>query len=397
MPKGIKIAGFKGMDNVRPQQGALQIPRVLLNANVTAEGVIEKRPGQTQHIALPGAHSLWAGPVMLCVAAGTLYQIINGTAVSLATGLGSDPMGYVGAVDRVYLSSKSYNGVLDLGTMTVGTWGLGLPESPVCSAAAGDLLTGVYHLCFTTYDGAEISGNGPVIVFELTTAGGIALTSRPANTLVWCTDANEDKLFLAGDVDTVGEVGVEMLPSLNVTLPPQMEFICLAHGRIWGSVENTLHYSDAHAYEWFRTQSNRVDFEKNIKMVAPVRGGIYLGFVDEVIFLAGREPAGMDQTTVSNKGIVPYTLAYGDDMGDLGQNIPVWVGRKGIFAGTNDGQLVELTAGKIKFDAPASAGAGLFHQTPAGEPQYMAAFEQPSNVSMGDQATVDVVRNGKVI
>ncbi len=397
MPKGIKIAGFKGMDNVRPQQGALQIPRVVLNADVTAEGVIEKRPGQTQHIVLPGAHSLWAGPVMLCVAAGTLYQIKNGVAVSLATGLGSDPMGYVVVNNAVYLSSKSYTGVLDLVKMIVGTWGLGLPESPVCSAGAGGLLTGTYHLCYTTYDGAEISGNGPVTVFELTTPGGIALANRPANTLVWCTDANEDKLFLAGDVDTVGEVGVEMLPSLNVTLPPQMEFICLAHGRIWGSVENTLYYSDSHAYGWFRTQSNRVDFEKNIKMVAPVEGGIYLGFDDEVIFLGGRDPAEFSQVTVSDKGIVPYTMAYGDDMGELGRNVPVWVGKPGIYAGTSGGLLVELSAGKIKFDAPSSKGAGLFHQTPAGEPQYLAAFEQPSNVSMGDQATVDVVRNGKVI
>ena len=69
--------GFKGMNNLDRAPGILlddakQItPRIALNVEVQDGGKLVRRQGYALHIPLPGAHSLWAGSVMLAVAAGS--------------------------------------------------------------------------------------------------------------------------------------------------------------------------------------------------------------------------------------------------------------------------------------------------------------------------------------
>ncbi len=407
MPNPVVISGFDGMDNVGKFSGTthgptvvndLKTPSILLNADISKEGVASQRQGYAKTVTLAGAHSLWSGSVMLCGAGnGNLYRINGASAVSLASGVGTQPLYCVEINGNVYVSSTLYTGVYNIVSETVSSWGLSLPTAgPQCTAGGGSLLPGTYHLAFTTLSDGKISGNGTVVRFELASAGGIVIDNRPADAIVWCSDVDGSELFFAGAVDTVNDVGMERLPSFSKTPPPNMEHICYAFGRIWGSVDNVLHYSDPFAYDWFGP-SGRIPVDGNILMIAPVTGGIFLGFDDRLDFLAGREPGQMAfEHKVNSKGVIENTLQFADSLPEIGSDVPVWTGRGGIYAGMIDGTVMELTRKKIAFDAPKKAGASLI-QTVADGLRYVAAFEQPTDVGFGDSATCEVVRNGRVL
>jgi hypothetical protein len=398
VPNPVRVPAFTGMNNVSKIGQDLKTPSILLNADVSKEGVLSQRQGYAKVVTLAGAHSLWSGSVMLCGAGdGNLYRINNTVATSLASGAGTKPIYFVEINGNIYISSALYTGVYNIGSETVSSWGLALPNvGPQCTSGGGGLLPGTYHLAFTTLSGGEISGNGPVVRFDLSNSGGIVISNRPADAIVWCSDVDGSELFFAGAVDTVNDVGMERLPSFGKTPPPNMEHICYAFGRIWGSVGDVLHYSDPLAYSWFGP-SGRIPVDGNILMIAPVTGGIFLGFSDRIDFLVGREPSQMAfEYKVNSKGVIENTLQYVDSMPEIGSDIPIWTGKGGIYAGMLDGTILDLTRKRITFNAPKKAGASLIQMLADG-PRYLSAFEQPTDVGFGDSATCEVVRNGRVL
>ena len=123
--------------------------------------------------------------------------------------------------------------------------------------------------------------------------------------------------------------------------------------------------------------------------------------------MLGTEPSQMQQLDVGS-GAVPGTLAYCSNIIELGDTIsppekkhvsvPVWVSQEGIVIGNAVGRIFSLTQGKVKF-APGNEGASLYRQR-NGEFQFLTSFFKGSSASsMGasDEATCEVIRNGKVI
>ena len=156
MSKPITIQTFTGMSNLEESgelfagEGVVQ-PRIILNSDITKSGKLTKRDGYTQTVALSEPHSLWAGDTcMLCVSGGTLYQIEGGAVATSRGTVNDDPLFYAEVGDKVYLSSKSYNGIFDPDTGTISDWGIDLPNGPMVSSGSGSLDAGVYHVCMTT-------------------------------------------------------------------------------------------------------------------------------------------------------------------------------------------------------------------------------------------------------
>jgi hypothetical protein len=82
--KPLTIRGFKGMNNVSEEGGfsghndgtMTAIPKVILNADVTADAKLKKRGGFTLLTSLPNAHSVWASrSIMMAAAEGRLYRV----------------------------------------------------------------------------------------------------------------------------------------------------------------------------------------------------------------------------------------------------------------------------------------------------------------------------------
>lgn len=417
MPKNITLDNFTGMSNIKTSEG-LSVgrskkvqPRVILNADCTSLGRLIKRDGSTKIIDLSGAHSLWSGSnSVLCGAGNKLYRIIQGQAIEICSISGPDAeLSYTEVNEKVYISNLHWNNIFDPFDNSVEEWGLSLPEQPVVSFTAGNLPVGIYQLCFTRFNNREISGNGAIAEIELTSEGGISIANRSADLLVWITDPNGNRFYLAGQLSTIVDTvsSSEPLPSFLCVPPPFMENITYAFGRIWGSIDKNLYYSEPFHPEWFRTSLNLFEFDQKITMLAQVPTGLFVGCENVTYFLAGNEPHQMKQT-LAGKGAVAGTLEYCDNVPELGDilspaekihvNVPVWLSQEGIVIGNISGRLFNLTQQKVKFK-PGAKGAAV-HRMKNGEFQYLTSFKKGSigsGADMTDSITAEVIRNGKVI
>lgn len=130
--KPISIAGFAGMNNV---DRISQVPLVL-NMDTTPDKRLETRDGYTLFYTLADVHSLATdGLSLFCAGKGTaslesLYKLTPQkvlTELAAIRGKG-DPLYYVLFPDKVFISSRSWNGVYDYAT--VRPWGTPANASP---------------------------------------------------------------------------------------------------------------------------------------------------------------------------------------------------------------------------------------------------------------------------
>ena len=415
--KSIKLSNFTGMQNIKMsedlfvgREGACQ-PRIILNADVTSGGRLIKRDGSTKIVDLAGTHSLWAGTeAVMCVAGGSLYRIQQRVASEICAVTGPQtPMSYAEIDGKVYMSGKYWNGIFDPVDNSCFEWGMSLPTQPVISSTDGNLPAGIYHLCFTTFSGREISGNGPIASINLEANHGISIANRPADALVWMTDHDGHEFYPMGETDTIVTTAgsSEPLPSFLCSPPPFMEYITYAFGRVWGNVGNILYYSEPHHPEWFRLQFNTFEFDQIITLIAQVPTGLFIGCENATYFLGGTEPHQMKQI-LAGKGAIPGTLSYCNNVPELGDilspaerihvSVPIWLSQEGIVIGNPSGRLFNLTQQKVRF-RPGQRGASV-HRMKDGEFQYLTSFKQGSPGSgfgMEDEATAEVIRNGKVL
>jgi hypothetical protein len=410
----IKINGFSGASNVNDRflsnvSGRIAEPKVILNADVDLSKKLTIRKGKTLFWTLPGAHSLWAGvSCMLCVAEGVLYRNIGGVAVNVGTVSGpKHPFSYVEAEDKVYISNPHWQGVFNPADNSISSWGVAVPPGPMLLTGIGNLPAGTYHVCMTNVSGGELSGNSSIASITLDAEGGIQVLNRPANALVWATDADEYMFYLVGAVDMVVDIPtVEPLPSFLCSPPPYLENLCYAFGRIWGSSGDNVYYSEPFKLGWFKLASNRFSFESPVTMIAKVSTGLFIGMEDKTRFLAGTEP---DQMTESDAGAgsVMGTLAYCNNLPDLSStlgtpekgfvDVPVWLTTEGWVAGNTAGKLYNLTKNKIKTSIPLR-GASLYRNLD-GVFQFLTSFKSGTSGSGAgaiDEDTYNAFKNGCV-
>ena len=83
----------------------------------------------------------------------------------------------------------------------------------------------------------------------------------------------------------------------------------------------------------------------------------------------------------------------------MGNNVPVWVSKDGLMAGSHSGALVKITKDRVQF--PAGQEGAAVSRIVNGQDQFLTSFKQErprgSGVGFGDSATCEVVRNGKVL
>ncbi len=369
MAKNVTAYGFKGMNNLALPPGRLLddarmiTPRIVLNADAMDGGVIRKRRGYALAIILDGCLSLGPqnGSVLLGATPTGLYRVEGTTATLLATFTGQPGLiTFVEVNGLVYMASPSWKGVYDINQGAVRSWGLSPGPLPQVELVAGDLPPGAYSLCYTTYEGDRLGGNGSFarVKWETDTQG-ILLGNLPADALCWMTHPNGDKLFLAqmSGGEIVGPTA-KPLPTFGVVPPPAFSHFCQAFGRIWGACGKNVYYSDPFQYEWFRP-GNFLPFPEEIVLVAPTNEGLFINSLKTTWFANGTDPGKMALEKIG-AGAIPGTLAWAQMSGATvggGYEIsrkasqmpaPVWMSKNGIVAGTNTGHLVHLTENRVK-------------------------------------------------
>lgn len=412
--KPLTIRGFKGMNNVLEEGGfsghddgtMTAIPKVILNADVTAEERLKKRGGYRLLASLPNAHSAWSTrSVMLVASEGRLYRFYpDGSKVNLCALAGpyEEKLFYAAVDDKVYISSRHWMGILDPAENTVSSWGIPIPEQPVISSQAGTgaLAVGRYQVCYTNVVGGQLGGSGMIAEIEITSADSrILLLNKSSGAVVWMTDPDGSIFYRAADsLDYIPSIDtLEPLPTFLCGPPSPMRFIRRAFGRMWGAIDSTLRYSEPYRYDLFKS-TNMFSFSQEILLIAFVDGGIFVGFEDRTIFLPGTEPSAMREVHIG-AGVARNILAYCNNVPDLGNNVPIWVSKDGLVAGSHSGALVKITKGRVQF--PAGQEGAAVSRPVNGQDQFLTSFKQQrpqgSGVGFGDSATCEVVRNGKVL
>jgi hypothetical protein len=408
----VNANGFSGANNVTQNffyKKGILAPRVVLNADVNADGRLVIRKGKTLHITLAGAHSLWAGNTcMLCAAGGYLKRISNGVAINITVITGpKHPLSYVDAEDKVYISNPYWQGIFDPIANSVASWGVAVPPGPMLLSSSGNLPAGTYHVCMTNVVNGDLSGNSAIVPITLTSEGGIQVLNRPSGALVWVTDSDEGIFYLVGETNKVVDIPtIEPLPTFLCSPPPYMENLCYAFGRIWGSVGPDVYYSMPFKPGLFKLASNVYHFEDTVTMIAKVPTGLFIGMEKKTRFLAGTIPEQMTQQD-AGAGSIRGTLAYCNNMPELGwtlgtpekdfEDVPVWLTSEGVVVGSPSGHFFNVTKNKLKMGIP-SQGASLYRNLD-GVIQFLTSFKSGatgSGAGFRDTDTYNVFKNGRI-
>jgi len=398
MPDKIAVENILPMSNAGGEKLKGQ-PEVILNMDSFANQV-DKRQGRTLLASLSNCHSLKeVDDYFLAGGSGggfprSLFKVdLAGNKTELAELPDLNRVHYLPVGDKVYLSSKTQSLVYNKLTRATENWGVDIPEfGPDVTIVGGGLPPGKYHICFTRKTAlGELSGAGPVTVVDLSVAGGVHITNKDSDFLVWITEANGVKFFLAGNSSFIQKpTGIEVLPTLDVTPPGGLENLIFFRGRIWGSKNDKILYSDSYAFSWFRPY-NAFQFNSEILMLAEDANGVYIGTETDTYYQTGDNIREMSLNRIG-AGVIKGALVYAP-VGPADIRVPVWASSEGIFSGVG-GEAVSLTDEKVNIEL--GKGGAAFYNQVKGNIQ-LGVNAPASGAGISDKVSVNVFREGRLI
>lgn len=401
MAKQVKLEELRGMLNSKAKK-PLENPDAILNMDVI-EGKLKKRKGFTQVVALTDCKSLYSvgKGLFLCKATSggnpSLLEVDAGGATQvLATTPGDSPLYYVDIGDRILISSPLWRGSYNKATRLIGTWGVNLPsEGPTVSANAnGFLPPGTYRICFTRKDSTgEISGNSTITTVELTAEGGITVSNRASDYIVWCTEPSGDLFYLVGAADEIsGPLGGQTLPTEGAAPPDNLKHLVLFLSRVWGVQGKKVLYSDPYSYGWFHSFEMFESLE-DINGLAWDDSGIYVFTESLTVYLQGDSIDSLVYREVGD-GLIEGTISYFESPENK-KKFPVWASKTGIFQG-EFGSIKRLNHPELK---PKFFGTGASFSLQTGNelPQIGVSAPLPEGATVSDNVEAKVIRGGRVV
>ena len=124
-------------------------------------------------------------------------------------------------------------------------------------------------------------------------------------------------------------------------------------GRLVSARANVLRFSQALAYHVHDPRHDFVLMPQRITFLQPVDGGIWVGQVDHVAFLAGAQPDELQLLRKTAKAPVPGSALALDaetagEMSGGGSAVVAWLADNGYVLGTADGGVIEKHATRLR-------------------------------------------------
>jgi hypothetical protein len=377
-----------------------------LNVDITDSLDIERRKGYSAPVTSAIDRDLWASGAT-CLGVGTnALKLVNpdySTATLYAGLTPSRPLSYAAVADRVFWSNGIALGCVQNGANR--TWGMTLPGLPSIAAGPGALALGKYQVAITYLcnDGQE-SGTGRAATIELTSLGGISLSSILASTdprvthkVIYATSVGGETLYQVGGIPNsqttflIDEVRAGASPCITQFLspPPAGDFVAESRGHMLVASGNRLYPSEPYAMELFDLRKS-FPFNDAITMIAPINDGkiyrqhgLYVGTNSQLIWLEGDSPFKWEYRVLANYGVIPGTLFFGDGellgAGDSKEKIAFFATARGLCAGKMGGDFVNLTQHRFAYPSM-DRGAGIVRRH-RGIAQFLVSMQGTESVA----------------
>lgn len=177
---------------------------------------------------------------------------------------------------------------------------------------------------------------------------------------VYATNVGGTDMQLAGRA-SVSDTSFEILEDHKLGMAAQFahlspmptgKYLCYWRGRLITATANVIRFSEPLAYHLYDERHGFIQTGQRVTFIQPVEGGLWVGQVDHVIFIAGTQPDDMTISIKSAKPPVPSSALQipSDDIGeaaDGGRLVTIWLASNGYVAGSSGGQIIEYQAGRI--------------------------------------------------
>jgi hypothetical protein len=372
MKNQVSISGFRGIDTVAAPERVRALPTrehplvdlvEAVNIDLDDTGRAARRAGQTL-VASGATHSLWSnGQVCLFVRSGLMYRMSETFALTaIAGGLADATVSYAEANDRIYHANGVTSAVYEQGR--VRSWGIRMElADAAASATSGNLPAGIYQFAMTLLraDGQE-SGTGLAKRIDLGEGSGLTFSwSVPADTdlthaALYLSHPNGETLYQAAVVPvedgsytyTGGPRSLE-LATQWLDKPPVGSVLCAYKGRLYIAVDDVLYATSPLSYEHCDLRDFRAFDGSQVRLLAPVEGGIFVGTARAIYFLAGADFAEHSLVKKADCPAIAGTVQLADGAIVTGNEqlagmvVALLATRDGVLLGLPDGSVQNLT------------------------------------------------------
>ena len=343
--------------------------RDAVNVDLTPAGKAELRPG-VRLVTPTRYRNLWQSPLhrdTFGTLAGQWVKVdpLTWTSEALAE-IGEGPVSHAVLNNLVCVAGQA--GIFTFDGAKAQRLTLDTPAAPLALAGEGSLTEGIYGVAVAWLRGTLESAPSAIKSVAVQDNGSLEIT------LPLCLDASVTGVRLYLTQPNGGELAREQdypvgSPTIMVRVMPQLgapaQFqhrspmpsgSCLAYwrGRLLTASRNLLRFSEALAYHLHDERHGFVQMPQRITFVQPVEGGIWIGQVDHVAFLAGSSPDQLVMARKASRAPIPGSAiaieadTLSADLSPGGSGAAMWLAENGYVAGTADGRLVELHAGMIR-------------------------------------------------
>ena len=374
--KPIPLYPLAGIDNAARRDDALQVGgqarrlflREALNVDISDTGRASLRPGLRKVAALALA-SLWQSPLHRDVFAVQGSDWVKVDPLTWSTealaDIGPGPAQHL-VLNNVVLAAGA-DGIFQFDGVKAQRFTLPVPPAPMVTTGAGSLVPGSYGVALSWLRGPMESPLSAMTHSKVGQGGALAITlplcmdSTVTGVRLYLTRPDGGELLRGEDYPiALPYVEIPLLPKLGA--PPQFQhmeampsgkYFGQWRGRLVSARANVLRFSQALAYHVHDPRHDFVLMPQRITFLQPVDGGIWVGQVDHVAFLAGAQPDELRLLRKTAKAPVPGSSLALDaetagEMSGGGSAVVAWLADNGYVLGTADGGVIEKHATRLR-------------------------------------------------
>lgn len=372
--KSFSLMPLAGIDNTSDDEDLQvggQAPRLYLrdavNVDIAESGRLRMRAGRRK-VSNAVLSSVWQSPLHRDV-----FGLLGDQWVKVDPATwGTQALATIGtgALSHVVLNAQvlaaGTEGIFAYDGSAAQRFTLGMPPPPMVTPGTGALEPGAYGVAVAWLRSAMESPLSPMTHCTVGAGGGLSVL------LPLCPDPTVTgaRLYLTGQNGGAlarGEDYPIALQSLEVPLIPKLgaapqfqhmepmptgDYLGYWRGRLVVARGSVLRFSEALAYHVHDPLHGFVQMPQRITFLHPVDGGLWVGQVDHVAFLAGTTPAELVMARKTAKAPVPGSAVALDaetagEISSGGASTVAWLAANGYVLGSPSGAVVETQAGRL--------------------------------------------------